>query len=481
MSSVALAYVLTAVISITISLVLVRLATLSSVAKVKTVNGDAGKNTRADSRSISGGDFAHTIKHVIYNEIEGMTGSKQREDKISERISSVFNEELKKRVESKSDELHKRYESVIKEKMQNEEIAWKKYNKALAEKKETETVIRSIAEGLIVVDAKGKVVMMNPAAERLLGVSRDDKVGKSMLENIKDEQLVSLAGGARSGSDNDKEIEIVARQDDTKKVLRASSAVIENENGQTVGMVSVLSDITKQKELDRLKSNFVASVTHELRTPLIAAEKSISLMLEKTMGDISEKQEQFLSLAQRNLKRLSALINDLLDLSKLEAGKFELKRRPSRIEEIVDAAAQTLQPWANTKLITIDRNICNEIPEISMDPDRITQVLYNLVGNSIKFTPNKGRIIIEVVLNKEKEELEVSIMDNGIGISKEHLPRIFDKFYQASERASTDINGTGIGLAVVKEIVELHNGRIWVESEKGQGTKFIFTIPEKSA
>ena len=244
-----------------------------------------------------------------------------------------------------------------------------------------------------------------------------------------------------------------------------------------MGMVSVLSDITKQKELDAMKSNFVANVSHELRTPLVAMEKSISLILSKTAGPVTPDQEEFLSITERNLKRLSLLINDLLDLSKLEAGKIELKRELTSVEKVIAESVATLATWAKTKAITVEKKIQPGLPEVNIDPNRIIQVLNNLIGNAIKFSPQNSIITVEAGMGQETHSLQVSIKDQGIGITAENLPKIFSKFYQVGERAPTDISGTGIGLSIAKEIVELHGGKIWVESQKGQGATFSFSIP----
>jgi len=314
---------------------------------------------------------------------------------------------------------------------------------------------------------------MNPAAEKILGTSSKDKVGRPIDENLKEEQLVSLCTTA--DDEEKKEIELVSPQDETRKVIRASSAVIESEDGQTIGMVSVLSDITKQKELDSMKSAFVASVSHELRTPLVAIEKSISLLLTRATGPLSDNQEQFLTIADRNLKRLARLINDLLDLSKLEAGKMQVKMQPVALDKVINESIDGLNNWASSKSIQIQRNIAPGLPEANLDPDRIIQVMTNLVGNAIKFTPVNGVVTVSASLNSHN--IEVSVQDTGIGIPQESLEKVFDKFYQVGERAATDISGTGIGLSIAKEIVELHGGRIWVESERGNGAKFTFTLP----
>jgi NtrC-family two-component system sensor histidine kinase KinB len=468
-ASVTVIFIITAVVSIIIGLFLYKLARLSIQAAAK----EDGTRIK-DRYSVSGSTEDLSLNHVIFEEMNKHIDAKHSQE-LASRLSSVVNNELKKKVEQTTQQLSSKYEKIIEGKAKEEEIAWQKYDKVFTEKKRTEAVIRSIAEGLVVVDADGKVIMMNPAAEKLLGVSKKDKIGKGVLDNLKEEHLVSVAHD--TPDKEDREIELVSQQDETKKILRASSAVIENEYGQTVGMVSVLSDITKQKKLNEMKSNFVATVTHELRTPLVAIDKSISMILHGEAGQISETQQQFLSIAERNLKRLGILINDLLDLSKLEAGKMEIKKQSCLLDNVINEAIDGLNSWAKTKSITIERKIQEGLPSVDIDPSRIIQVLTNLLGNAIKFTPKEGSITVEAKCSNQKDKIEVSIQDTGVGIAKGDLPKIFDKFFQSGERVSTDISGTGIGLSVSKEIVQLHGGKIWAESERDAGAKFIFTLP----
>lgn len=449
------------------------------------MQADNKKSSDGQDMFSSSSADAQYLKQAITKRISNLAGSPERCQEITSAVSEVLSKELEKKASQLNQELTEKYETVIKEKTRNEEIAWKKYEKVFEDKKETEAVIRSVADGLVIIDAQGKVLMMNPAAEKLLGVSKKDKVGRPLTAGLKNEQLVSLAKSR--DKKEDREIELFSQQDETRKILRSSSAVIEDEDGKTIGMVSVLSDITKQKELDELKASFVANVTHELRTPLIATEKSISLMLSKATGPLTESQEQFLAIAQRNLKRLGALLNDLLDLSKLEAGRMTLKPAPSSIEKLITESVESLDTWAKSKSITIAQKIQEHLPPANIDPDRIIQVLNNLIGNAIKFTQHNGTITVEAVLQVNAPELAVSVCDTGIGIENENLIRIFDKFYQVStprskepargERVSADSSGTGIGLSVAKEIVELHGGKIWAESQKGAGARFTFTLP----
>jgi NtrC-family two-component system sensor histidine kinase KinB len=463
-------YIVTITFSIIIAFLLVYFSNLSD--NSKKISDKNKKRTKYLDGDLS---VEEPLERVIYNELVNIVDSDKDCEQVTKIVSDMFNKELDKKIVLHTQELSKKYESVIKEKMQNEEVAWSKYEKELVDKKQTEAVIKSIAEGLLVVDSSGNVIMMNPAAEKLLGVSKKDKIGRPVMENLRDEELVSLV--KNTPGSGGKEIELVSREDETKKILRASSAVIENESGHTVGMVSVLSDITKQKELDQLKSNFVASVSHELRTPLIAIEKSITLILSNAAGPISQNQEQFLSIAERNLKRLSLLINDLLDLSKLEAGKMELLRELCSIENMIDEALKSFETWASTKSIRMEKNIHGPISDLYADPNKINQVLNNLIGNAVKFTPNNGSIIIEASFDNESKEIKVVVQDTGSGIAPGDLKKVFDKFYQAAGKLHSEIIGTGIGLSIAKEIVELHCGRIWAESEQGQGAKFIFTLP----
>jgi NtrC-family two-component system sensor histidine kinase KinB len=397
MDSTAMLYVIVSVVAIVFAFALAYFASSSKAAKVK-----------AEAAAKAGYKPVSPLKKdglnvPLLDEVQQIAESPEQREKIASAVSNIVEKEVDKRLNTTKQELSKKYESLVAQKAENEEVAWKKYRKVLAEQKKTDAIIRSVAEGLVVVDAHGKVIMTNPAAEKLLGSSKKDKIGKHITDDLKDHQLVSFAKG--SGDREEREIELASKNDETKKILRSSSAVVEDENGQTVGMVAVLSDITKQKELDNLKSTFVANVSHELRTPLVSMDKSISLILSKTAGEINKDQEQFLSIAQRNLKRLGLLINDLLDLSKLEAGKLQLKRELSGIKKVIEESVEGLNTWAATKGITLEKAVQEGLPELNIDPNRLIQVLNNLIGNAIKFTPKEGKVTIEAKLGENNHSI----------------------------------------------------------------------------
>jgi signal transduction histidine kinase len=250
-------------------------------------------------------------------------------------------------------------------------------------------------------------------------------------------------------------------------------------------MVTVLSDVTREKELDEMKANFVNLVTHELRTPMVAIQKSVELILSQTTGPINDDQQRFLSISKNNLDRLNRLINDLLDMARLDAGRVSVRPVSFDLRDVIKDVCSTLASWAGDKQIPILFEPGTEPVTVFADRDRITQVLVNLLGNALKFTPVKGEVRVLMKSLDSKEGLcpepcvEVAVTDTGIGVDPKDVERIFNKFEQASLVAPAGATGTGLGLPIAKEIVQLHHGSMWVESEKGKGSRFIFVIPKQ--
>lgn len=345
----------------------------------------------------------------------------------------------------------------------------------------TQAVISNVADGVVVVDDQGRVLMMNPTAEKIYGVKLGDQLGKSLLENTKKEQMVALAKELSTPADRpiSKDVDLKS-SDDTMKTLRASSALVQKEDGKVVGMVSVLPDVTKQKELNQLQSDIISTVTHELRSPVTAIKASLDIMADGTAGPISEDQKKIIATAANNVKRMSRLINDILDLSKYESGKMSIEPRPSDLGQLTQEAIQSVSSWAKTKNVKLDWRAAPELPLAAADPDRILQVFVNLLSNAIKFTPSGGQIYVEIDRDKSnpQESVKIMVRDTGPGIPEKDLKRIFEKFVQVeSSKASIDVKGTGLGLPIAQVIVQLHKGNMWVESEVGKGTSFFFTLP----
>ncbi len=231
----------------------------------------------------------------------------------------------------------------------------------------------------------------------------------------------------------------------------------------------------KLKETDKMKSEFFSLMAHELRTPLASIKEGTNLLLEGIGEDLKENQKMVLSIMAEESNHLIDLVNSLLDLSKLEAGMMELKMEPSDLRPLIKRAVSGMEPLAMAKNVSIQVEMPQNLPSVKMDGDRVLQALRNLTGNAVKFTPEGGRIAISA--RKVQEGIAVSIADSGPGIPKEDLTAIFDKFKQTTITSYRKLKGTGLGLAIVKRIINAHGGRVWVESEAGQGSTFIFLLP----
>jgi len=384
------------------------------------------------------------------------------------------NEDLKLKISQLQKELDSKaatYEGIKKEHL-----------RITQEKERIDNIIRHMAEGLVVVDSQGNILMLNPVAEKLLGI-KQNCIGIPLGKILKDEHLLALVKNIMPDKNGNiqKDIELLSPDKSTTRVLRTSSAVVEDHNGKTVGMVTVLNDITRQKELEKMKSDFVSNVSHELRTPLATIQQNISLLTEGLGGVLNEDQIKFLNIAQDNIKRLKRLINDLLDSAAIEAGKFKLSISKADVNERINNVVTFLSRWAKAKNISIQTDLLPENEILEMDKDRIEQVLTNLLSNAIKFTPEGGKVFISAARHDPNElmpqgAIEISIKDTGVGIAPSDMERIFGRFERGGA-INTGIGGTGLGLSICKEILRMHGGNIWVESKLNEGSKFSFLLP----
>jgi signal transduction histidine kinase len=275
---------------------------------------------------------------------------------------------------------------------------------------------------------------------------------------------------------------LIKGQIENRALPRALRYAIERQRMQA----DLIKTSMELKKLDEMKSNFISVAAHELRTPLTSIKNAIDLILTKKAGEITANQEQFLLMAQRNINRLSGLVGDLLNISKIESGKCELSWAKIDLKQLIENVLITLHPLADKKSLQLHTNYSADLPAIGADAGKIEQVLINLVNNSIKFTPEKGVITIDVrqmenvpdMLDGVPGYVEISVSDTGIGISEEHRMHLFEKFYQVEGALSQKERcGTGLGLAISKGIIEAHGCKIWFASNEGKGSKFNFTLP----
>jgi signal transduction histidine kinase len=237
--------------------------------------------------------------------------------------------------------------------------------------------------------------------------------------------------------------------------------------------------VERLQEADRIKSNFLATVSHELRTPLTSVIGYSEMLLEGIAGALNEEQREYVKTVMEKGDQLLQLITGILDISRMEAGQMKFERAPFDLMEVVSIALSTIAPHARGKKLHLTCTLPDDLPRLYGDRDKVRQVLLNLLGNAVKFTPEGGAIDIggEIYVDAEKPMVKVSVKDSGIGVAREHHQRVFDPFYQVDNSSTREYGGTGLGLNIVRRFVEAHAGSVWVESEEGKGATFFFTLP----
>ena len=347
--------------------------------------------------------------------------------------------------------------------------------KLTEEEKKMTAIVNSIAEGLILVDPNNRILHINPAAERLLDLSQDS-IDKDITELIHNDELIQIEQAPSKNEDTNFVSEITLIHHDKKLVLRTIASPFLDENGQTLGTVYLFDDITREKEIDQMKSDFISLVSHELRTPLTSIIGFVSFILDGKAGTINDRQRNSLTRVQRQSKRLAALINDLLDISRIESGRIQMEQTPISILDIVTQRIEEIRPQADEKSIQLDLTAPESVPQIFGDEARMGQVFTNLIGNAIKFTPNNGEVSVKV--EADGNLLHVEVIDTGPGIPPEERQKIFDKFYQLSDISTRQQGGSGLGLSISKSIVEAHGGKLWIDDgNQGKGSNFQFVLP----
>jgi len=349
------------------------------------------------------------------------------------------------------------------------------------EQARTGAVLSNMVEGVVMVDEQGKILMMNPAAEQLYGATLAEVAGQPLASKTGEQHVVTLANELlRPEKAPAPEDVAVTGEQDTRRAIKASGAIVQNQDGKVVGMVSQLTDVAKHKELQRVQGDFVAHVTHELRAPLASIRAAIEIVSGETAGKISPEESRMLAAALKNSDRLADLINSILDFSKIESGQMTVAPRKDDPERIARDGVDSLAAWASKKRINLSLVAEHDLPPVAADHGRCVQVLVNLLSNGIKFTPAGGAITVRVGLAPERAGAErmvqYSVSDTGPGIPKAEQKRIFEKFVQIAS-GETNMTGTGLGLSIAKALIHLQGGKMWVESEPGRGSSFFFTLP----
>jgi len=367
-----------------------------------------------------------------------------------------------------------------------------------------ESILENSVDGICVSDMNGKVLFVNNALAELTGYSKEELIAGKKWSNKKDDKKI-MKILKEFGKVTNFETNII-NKDGIKIPIGLSVGVLKDTKGKEICLVGINRNITKEvklrkiqkflsdeleysykklqksynklKELDKMKTDFINVVAHELRTPLSAIIGFNDLLLHRS-DNLTDKQKHYLRIMKKNANQLNDLVNEVLELARIDAGKVKLQLESLDLGEIVSEVITDLKPLIEKNKQTLIVDIPNNrIIKISGDKQKITQIFSNLISNAIKYTPDKGKIEIKIE-DKEKEIL-VKVMDNGIGIKEKDIPRIFDRFYMADASLTRECNRTGLGLAIVKENVKLHGGNITVKSKLGEGSTFEFTLSKQT-
>lgn len=335
------------------------------------------------------------------------------------------------------------------------------------------TVFSCMAEAVLITDADGVVVLHNPAAIRILQIQTDPVIGKPLAASIRDSEAVAMVNEAIHNTKG------VTREfapgSISRKYLRAYCSPVTADNGAVLGSVTTFEDISAHKEIDRMKSEFVAMVAHELKSPLASVEQMIYALQVGCEHESFSACNALHTRMTARTKDLLRLIDNLLNLSKLESGTVVFNLEPVQGDEIIKDVLEITAPQAEGKKIDITYEGCDKDWWFNVDYDHMRTVIMNIVSNSVKYTPDGGQV--DLTTSISGGFVSVSVKDSGIGISKEDVPHIFDRFFRVKGKATRHITGSGLGLALVKEVVEAHQGYIDVESTPDVGTTFILSFP----
>lgn len=355
------------------------------------------------------------------------------------------------------------------------------------ERNRSSAILRSMVEGVAVVDARERLVFSNRAFSEILSLGAGVIEGRPLIEVVRNSELLGLIRRALNGEEglrSDIAMGIVQQRSfsvtatpvqalDSANRPAANQANARQAEGQPSGAVVVLHDVTELRRLERVRQDFVANVSHEFKTPLTAIQGFAETLLSGALED-PRNNRRFLEIIRDHAARLASLTDDLLKLARIEAGKLEVEFVPVNILELVEQCAETALLKASRKQIAFETDVPSGLPAVRGDASLLREVLQNLLDNAIQYTPEAGCIRVSVALNGR--EAVIAVSDTGIGIPLADQERIFERFYRVDAARSREAGGTGLGLSIAKHIVEAHGGRLWVKSEIGHGSKFSFSI-----
>ena len=352
-----------------------------------------------------------------------------------------------------------------------------------AERDRLDAVLGNLADGVVMIGGDGRVVRLNPAAEQILGMPQGVARGRTLVEVLRDHELVALVERARGNEALPRVATAFLEWQQPSRFLRA--AVTRFGPRAERQTLLVLQDLTELRRLETVRRDFVANVSHELRTPIAAIKAMVETLQDGAIDD-PEAARDFVGRIEDEVDGLHQLVEELLELSRLESGRAQITLVPSDPAPLVQQAVRRLAPLAERAGVTLSVEASPDLPAIDLDTERMAQVLVGVIHNAVKFTPSRGTIVVRAA--RDNGGVRLSVADTGVGLEPDEVPRIFERFYKASQRAARDTasagpaSGTGLGLAIAKHTVQLHRGAIWAESAgPGRGTTIHISLPASGA
>jgi len=400
---------------------------------------------------------------------------------LTKKVEGISNKKYSERIEVKSDNEVGAL-AVSFNKMAEKLSEYEKSNieKIIVEKKRAEAIVENMRDAIIVLDEKDIVIFANKVSSELLGIEQTELVGRhvdkiaaanNLFKNIIDSRKQNES---YKSEDKNKYLRIV--NNNKEEFYQKDFTKISYSNTEIIGTIIVLKNVTGFKELDEIKSGFVATVSHELKTPLAAMNMSLRLLQDIRVGELNNEQKKLTSSMKEEVKRLLKMVNELLNLAKLESGGEIYKYQEISLEELVDAAVTPMLMQLEQKNINFDLEIEKGLPKLILDVNKIAWVIINLLNNAVRYTYEGGEIKFKV--SRENNFVKFSVSDNGVGIKPEYIDKIFQKFVQVNkENTGNQYKGVGLGLAISKEFIEAHKGVIYVTSEYEKGSEFVFKLP----
>lgn len=343
---------------------------------------------------------------------------------------------------------------------------------AVDERNKTMAIIENLTDGIILLNKKKQIEIINSPATELFNIGKKEAIGKCFVDLLDIENIPEIK---KILIDKDRIRNIYREEVATLDGLHLEiTSVLLKDEIEEKGFLIIIHDVTKEKLIEKMKTEFVSVAAHQLRTPLSAIKWTIRMILDGDAGEINEEQRELLEQTYISNERMIRLINDLLDVSRIEEGRLLYDQKDARIEDVIDSVIEASQEMLRNKNMVLEVNK-KETPKVRIDKEKIGVVIQNLLENAIKYTEQGGKI--KITLDNDEKNVIFKIEDSGVGIPKSQQDRIFTKFFRAENVTRMETNGTGLGLYTTKNIVQAHKGQIWFESEENKGTTFYFTIP----